>query len=138
MTPIEAAQLLTTMAQSLRSEPSQFFVSVNVIGQSVVSHGGTGLSVSVSGGAAGSRTIGQQVSAAGGAITLQPGQATEEVAKQLSALAEELEAIANGLRAATPDRASLWARARALSGRWVPGIVQSVLGNALTLAIGAA
>jgi hypothetical protein len=65
MTNIEAAELIETMIASIKTNPAQFNISVSVIGQSVVSHGGIGMKVTAVGGGPGSTTIGNQVSMGG-------------------------------------------------------------------------
>lgn len=128
------AAIIRDMAESLRSNPGQLHINVSVIGQSVVSHGGTGLSVQVNGGGAGSTTIGQRISADGGQVTIQ--RANQAMSTELSALVDSLNKIATELEKQNPDKSMLRNVMNSLLGTWVPGIVTSVLGNILTRTIG--
>jgi hypothetical protein len=55
----EAVLILNEIVGSLTRNPDQFVARVDVTGQRIESHGGTGLSVTATGGSAGSSTIGQ-------------------------------------------------------------------------------
>jgi len=101
MTPKEAAAVIQAMSQSLVSQPGQFNIQVNITGQHVVSHGGTGLNITTTGGGAGSTTIGQQVSAQTGAVEIQQG--TRAFDTQLQALVETLNKLAAELNTRSPD-----------------------------------
>ncbi len=62
----EAVSIIEEMIQSLKNNPNQFHININVTGQHITSHGGTGLSITTTGGGPGSTTIGEIVSARGG------------------------------------------------------------------------
>jgi hypothetical protein len=61
MTTVEAAQVVRAISGSVRTNPGQFQIHIQITGQSVVSHGGTGLSITAIGGGPGSSTTGQKV-----------------------------------------------------------------------------
>lgn len=132
----EAAELIEAIAKSLRTDPAQFHISVRVVGQQVTSYGGTGMSISVTGGAAGSRTVGNQVSMDGASVQIAHGQANVAVQEQIAALCAQLEQISAELRKPNPDRSALQAAYDALKGTWVPGVIIGVLGNLLSKALG--
>ena len=134
MTAEEAATLVRAMAESLAERPDQFNVVYNVAGQQITSHGGTGLKITVSGGGAGSTTIGQTVHASAGSPQIQQG-VREAHNATMTDLVEKLSAFAAELERASPDRSKLHALYEGLLDTWVPGVVTSVLGNLLTSAI---
>ena len=134
MTPREAATVVRAVAQALRNDPNQFAITVNVIGQQITSHGGTGLSLNVTGGVGGT-TVGQHVTASAGSLSIEQGRVSSAVQARLSDLATAIDEIANELEAPAPNTSSIWARAKALGQGWSPGIIQSVLGNLLTLTL---
>ncbi len=130
MEPTEAAEIIRDMAASLRASPSQFNVVFgNVIGTSVVQRGpGTGLSVTVSAGGSGT-VIGFQ-------STATVGGGDNRTAVETARIASALEAIAGELSATKPDKGKVASLFEALGRTWVPGIITSVLGNLLTMALG--
>ena len=137
MKPSEAASIISALAESLRSEPDQFAISVIVVGQQITSQGGTGLLLNVTGGLGGA-TIGQQVSASAGSASIEQGVASKAVQARLEEIAAGLDEIAGALNAQTPNAVHIQARAKALSAKWLPGVVQSVVANVLTMAFGSA
>ena len=134
MTPKEAAAVIQAMSQSLVSQPGQFNIQVNITGQQVVSHGGTGLNITATGGGAGSTTIGQKVSAQAGTVQIQQG--TRAFDTQLQALVETLNKIAAELDTPSPDSGKIHSLYKSLLGTWVSGVITSVIGNILGAALG--
>ena len=132
----EAAELIEAIASSLRTDPSQFHVSIRVVGQQVTSHGGTGMNINVTGGATGSRTVGNQVSLSGSSVQITDGLASAAFQEQLFALCTQLEQMAAELRQPLPDKNALHAAFDSFKGTWMPGVVIGVLGNLLSKAIG--
>lgn len=132
----EAAELIEAIVTSLRTDPAQFHVSVRIIGQQIISHSGTGMSISVTGGAAGSRTVGNQVSMDGVSVQISHGQANAAVQEQIATLCGQLEQMARELRKPNPDQGILKTTFDALQGTWVPGVIIGVIGNLLSKAVG--
>ena len=136
MEPREAAEVIQAMIDSLRSEPDQLHISINVSGQQITSHGGTGLSITATGGGPGSTTVGQVVTMDGSHIEISRGKADQAMRDQLTALINSLEEITAELRSPRPDRSRIQKVLDSLKGTWVPGLIIGVMSNALSSAIG--
>ncbi len=136
MDSIEAANIIETIIASIKDNPSQFHINVNVTGQRVTSHGGTGLSISATGGGAGSTTIGQVVTADGSQIQIAQQKGIRAMNDQLDALINTLSEIAQQLKSATPDKELLSRLHTSLKDTWVPGVIVTVVGSILTKALG--
>jgi hypothetical protein len=134
MTPKEAAAVIQAISQSLVSQPGQFTIQVNTTGQHNVFQGGGKFQVTAIGGGAGSRTVGQKVSAQIGTIEIQQG--TRAFDTELQALVETLNKIANELDAPSPDSGKIHSLYKSLLDTWVPGVITSVIGNVLQAALG--
>ena len=134
MTSHEAATVIRAISESLTTQPGQFKIEVSIIGQKVTSHSGVGLSITATGGAAGSKTIGQNVSVSTGNIEIKQG--TQAFHTQLQSLIETLNKIANELETQSPNKGQLKDLYQSLLGTWVPGVITSVIGNVLGSAIG--
>lgn len=132
----EAAELIEVMIGAIKSNPSQFHLSINVIGQQVTSHGGTGLHVSVTGGGVGSTTIGNQVSMSGASVQIAQQHGIQAVNDQMSALLNTLGEIANQLRSQSPNKSVIQQLVSSLKNTWVPGVIVGVVGNAVSKALG--
>jgi hypothetical protein len=132
----EAAELIEAIIKSLRTDPAQFQISVKVAGQQITSYGGTGMNISVTGGAAGSRTVGNQVSMNSTSIQIAQGQANAAVQEQIAALCGQLEQMAGEFRKPSPNPGVLQAAYDSLKGTWVPGVIIGVIGNLLSKAAG--
>ena len=132
----EAAELIEVMIGAIKSNPSQFHLSINVIGQQVTSHGGTGLHVSVTGGGAGSTTIGNQVSMSGASVQIAQQHGIQAVNDQMSALLNTLGEIANQLRSQSPNKSVVQQLVSSLKNTWVPEVIVGVVGNAVAKALG--
>ena len=132
----EAADVIRGIAKSIVDNPSQFHISVNVVGQQVTSHGGIGLSISAVGGGLGSTTVGQSVSMGGAQVTIAQERGVQAIEQQFQALLDSLSAIATQLESNSPDRGAINRIYRSLVDTWVPGVITSVVGNVLSKAIG--
>ena len=139
MDSVEAGRLVEVIRDSIIQDPGQFNISVNVTGQKVVGGGGgTALSITATGGAPGSTTIGQKLSVSGGQIEIARQQGIAAMNQQLQALVDELGGIAGQLKSDKPDRgliANLYQNIK--NGSWVPGVITSVIGSILTASLGA-
>ena len=136
MTPLEAAGLVDAIADSIRTDPGQFHLELKVIGQSIVSHGGIGMAMSVTGGGPGSKTIGNKVSVGPASVEIARSQAGQAMDQQAVALLEQLATISAELRKPEPDRGLLRSTLASLKNTWVPGVIIGVLGNLLSKAVG--
>jgi hypothetical protein len=134
----EARQLVKAIKESITSDPGQFniAIAVNVTGQKIVSHGGTGLHIQATGGGPGSTTVGQQVSVDGSHIEIGRQHGLAAMGQQLQALADALDTIIVQLEAETPDKSIVSRAYTSLKDTWVPGVITSVLGCVLSRAIG--
>jgi len=124
------------MISSIKESPDQFKISVKVAGQSIVSHGGIGQVVTATGGGAGSTTIGQKISVSSGDVTIANEKAFRALDEQFQALIGALEEIKTALSEESPDKSLITQIYQSLKNTWVPGLIISVLGNALSLSVG--
>jgi len=132
----EAAEVIRCIADSIRDNPSQFHISISVVGQQVTSHGGTGLSIKVVGGGSGSSTVGQNVSVDGTQVQIAHQRGAQAVDQQFQALLGSLDAIASQLESQMPDKGVVSRIYHNLLNTWVPGVIASVVGTVLSKAIG--
>ena len=132
----EAITIIESVTQSLKDNPSQFHITVNVTGQKITSHGGTGLSITATGGGMGSTTIGQMVSVDGSQIEISQNRGKQAMNEQFNALFITLTQIIDQLKAESPDRGIISRLYESLKNTWVPGVIASVVGSVLTSAIG--
>jgi hypothetical protein len=136
MNTTEAAELIEVIIGAITSNPSQFHLSINVTGQQVTSHGGTGLHVSVTGGGIGSTTIGNQVSMSDASVQISQQQGIQAVNEQMNALLNTLREIASQLRSQSPNKSLVQQLVNSLKSSWVPGVIVGVVGNAVSKALG--
>jgi len=132
----EAAGIVQAISDSLRSDPHQFHIRINVASQNITSHGGTGLKITALGGGPKSTTVGQIVSMDGAQIQISRDQADQAMTEQVTSLVNSLDAIAAELRSPSPDKSSIQRIFDSLKGTWVPGLIIGVLSYALSRAIG--
>ena len=132
----EAITILESLTQSLRDNPSQFHIMVNVTGQKITSHGGTGLSITATGGGIGSTTIGQVVSSDGSQIEISQKHGQQAMNDQFNVLLQTLTQIIDQLKEPSPDKGVISQLFESLKNTWVPGVIISVVGSVLTSAIG--
>jgi len=132
----EGAEVIRAVAESLRNNPDQFHININVTGQKITSHGGTGLSIAVVGGGPASSTIGQTVTVGGADVEVARARGEQAFDEQYSELLDVLEQIAAELEGGSPDTGMLGRLHNSLLGTWVPGVVTSVVGSVLAHTVG--
>lgn len=132
----EAAEIIRSMGTALIADPSQFHISITVVGQQVTSYGGTGLHVTAVGGGPGSTTVGQSVSLGGAEVTIAQKRGAQAIDQQFQALIGALNAIASELEAPSPNREAIERVYKSLLHTWVPGVITSVVGTLLVKAVG--
>lgn len=98
----EAANLIEAVSESLRANPRQFNVEVNIIGYSSTAvGGGTGPTI-------GTHVTGQlNVSAGGGDVTIALGAANSRLEQAVREAAQVLHEIALEFRAAKPSKSKI-------------------------------
>jgi hypothetical protein len=131
-----AAQLIDVIRESLVSYPSQFNIEVNVIGQRVTSHGGTGLQITATGGGPGSTTIGQQVSLDSTQIEIAQRHGQQAMNAQMAALVNVLTNLSGQLASNQPDKTIIQHLYAQLKGSWVPNVITSVVASIIAKMIG--
>ena len=132
----EAVKIIKSIINSIKESPDQFKIHVSVTGQSIVSHGGTGLQITATGGGPNSTTIGQQVSVKSGDVEISNQKAAKALDEQFTALVNSLESICQEIQKDNPDTNIVTSIYQSLKNTWVPGIIISVLGNVLSMALG--
>jgi len=132
----EAVNILTVLTESLRDNPSQFHIEVNVTGQKITSYGGTGLNINTTGGGVGSTTIGQSISLDGSQIEISQKRGKQVMNDQFNALLRTLSSIIEQLNTESPDKSIISKLYDSLKNTWVPGVIVSVVGSILSNAIG--
>jgi hypothetical protein len=130
----EAVAIIRAIADSLAHDPSQFDWSVMVVGQKIVSHGGTGLVATATGGAPGSQATGNFASASAPisidierASAGRIAEATQEIRDALDDLATAVEQ-----KQSEPAVNGLLARLRGL--QMFPTMIGDVAAAALSMA----
>ena len=136
MNATDAAEIIEVMTNGLRSNPQQFQISIRVVGQSVTSYGGTGISISVSGGGSGSTTIGNKVSLSDAQVEITQQKGVQAMNEQFGALMATLTEISSELRKPAPDKPLLKRAVDSLKNTWVPGVIVGVVGNIVSKSIG--
>lgn len=134
----EAVDIIKEMIQSLKNNPRQFHISINVTstGQKITSKGGTGLIVTATGGGPGSTTIGQKVSASGADIRILQESGVQARNAQFNALIQTLHKIAEQLQSSSSDKNIITQLYNSLKKTWVPDIIVSIIGSILKKTIG--
>lgn len=136
MEKVQACVIVKSIRESLANNPSQFNINISISGQHVVSHGGTGINISVTGGGPGSKTIGQKVSVDNAQVEIAKGRASAAMEQQIKALVDTLQKIEDQLAADSPDSGVISRLYNSMKGTWVPGIITSVLGTVLSKWLG--
>ena len=137
MKQAEAISLIQAIADSIKRNPGQFRFEINITGTSATSiGGGTGISVNVTGGRAGSNTIGFQSKVNGTNIQIAQKTADEAIRREMTWLNNQLQTIIDELKSQSPSHGNLQKVYRSLVNTWVPGFIISVIGNILTMALG--
>jgi Trk-type K+ transport system membrane component len=132
----EAAKVIDEIINSIKDNPAQFQLSINVIGQQVTSHGGTGMSISVTGGGPGSTTIGNKVTVGGASVEIAQQRGKQAMNEQFNALLNTLNAISEQLKVREPDKSLIQRLTSSLKNTWVPGVIVGVVSNVVTAALG--
>jgi len=133
----EAAEIIDSMIKSIRTNPNQFQIEINVTGQSVSNvSGGIGLSVSATGGGPGSTTIGQKVSVDGSQIRIAQKAGNDAMKLQMQTLIDSLSAMSNEVKSHKPDKEKISKIYQSLKNTWVPSLITSVLASILTQGLG--
>ncbi len=130
-----AAKIIDAMVDSLKENPTQFQFNVNV--------SATGLRATAQGGGIGAMGIAQgggtgihaSVSMNDSQIQIAQKRGEASIQEEYQALLRTLAAIAEELRAESPDRSKLKQMYEALKGKWIPGVITSVVGNLITLVV---
>jgi hypothetical protein len=140
MTKEEAAKIIDTIRESVEKGPDQFHltVEVNVKGfQAIAQGGGVGAQITAVGGGPGSQTTGlsNTVSMDDAQVRIAQQKGDKVKRQQLLALVDSLNKMAAELRQAAPDQAKLTGLYDSLKNTWVPGVITSVVGNLITLAM---
>ena len=124
--PVVAA--IEAAIASLKQQPNQFNLSVNVTGMSVTSSGqGTGMKVEVRGGGPGSQTTGLNVKATDGQVNIAQtavDKALREQAERAIALLTEIKTL---LRAPKIDKPTIMSRLTEFGKTYVAPVLKSVI-----------
>lgn len=136
MNKLDSVNIIEALISSLKESPDQFNINISVTGQSIVSNGGIGQVVTATGGAAGSTTIGQKVSVNSGDVKLANQKATRALDEQYTALINSLESIKSELESDSTNIGLVEKIYNSLKNTWVPGLVISVVGTALSSTLG--
>jgi len=137
MNQTEAVSIIQAIIDSIKSDPSQFSFEISIIGTSATSiGGGTGLSVNAKGGAPGSHTIGFQSSVTDANIKIAQKSADEKIRQEIAWLVDQLQTMIEELKSQSPSHDKLGKIHHSLINTWVPGVIISVIGNILTMALG--
>lgn len=133
----EVAEIIDSMIKSVRTNPNQFQIEINVTDQSVSNvSGGIGLSVSATGGGPGSTTIGQKVSMDGSQLRIAQKAGNDAMKQQIQTLIGSLSAMSNELKSQKPDKEKISKVCQSLKNTWVPSLITSVLASILTQGLG--
>lgn len=129
----EGAEVIESIIKSLKSNPQQFQINVNVktIGVTGKAKGGGAGAIGIAYG--GGTGISASASADGVSIETAQNKGNDAMTKEINSLILTLSDIANQLRQDNPDRSKLRRLYESLRETWVPGVIVSVVGNVLTL-----
>ena len=124
------AQAIETVGKSLQNDPSQFIVTINVMGTSVANSGpgSTGINISptISGGS-GSFT-GMVTNMNGATIQVARGNAQLEMRNQVIEAGKQIEAFAGELRKSAPDKSKLQSiTSKIQEYKWIPAMILDLL-----------
>lgn len=114
---------------SLKEQPNQFNLAVNVTGMAVTSSGpGTGMKIEATGGGPGSQTTGLNVSTTGAQVNITrttADQALEEQAEKAISLLSEMKLL---LQAPKVDKPTVMSRLTDFGNTYVAPVLKSVIG----------
>lgn len=113
---------------SLRQQPNQFALTVNVTGLSVTSSGpGTGMKVEVTGGGQGSQTTGLNVTSTGGQMSIAQRDADQALKQQAEKAISLLTEIKSLLQAPKVDKPTVMSRLEDFGKTYVAPVLKSVI-----------
>jgi hypothetical protein len=136
MDRLEACRLIEAIRDSVVNAPSQFHFTVNVTGQKIESHGGTGLKITAMGGGPGSTTIGQKLSLDVPHIEIAQQKGNAAIHQQMQNLVDDLSELAEQLKTVEPDKRIISSVYEKLKQQWIPDVITSVVGCAVAKWIG--
>lgn len=127
----EAAGIIDSMIEPIKTDPQQFQIKINVTGQSVSNvSGGTGLAISAIGGGPGSNTIGQKVTLNGAQIEIARKAASDAMNQEMETLINSLSTISKELKSQKLDKERILKVYESIKKKtWVPSLITSVLGS---------
>jgi hypothetical protein len=134
MHPHHAAQVIESIVESLKNNPNQFQFNVHV--------SATGMTATSQGGGVGAIGIAQgggtgiRATASTNDAQIQIAQRKADVAinEEFQSLLNALSEIAHEMRAESPDQSKVKRIYESLKGKWIPGVITSVVGNLITYA----
>jgi hypothetical protein len=129
----EAAKIVDAIVNSLKENPTQFQLSVDVsmTGMSATAQdGGIGALGIAQGGGTG---IHASASMDNTKIQIAQRKAENAMNQEYQALIDTLSGIAQELRNESPDRSKVSSMYESLKGKWIPGVITSVVGNLISL-----
>jgi hypothetical protein len=134
MHPRHAAHVIESIVDSLKSNPNQFQFNVHVsaTGMTATSHGGGVGAIGIAqGGGTGIRASASMDDAQ---IQIAQRKADTAINEQYQSLLNALTEIAHELKTESPDESKIKRIYESLKGKWVPGVITSVVGNLITYA----
>jgi len=134
MHPHHAAQVIESIVDSLKRNPDQFQfnVKVSVTGMTAISHnGGVGAIGIAQGGGTGIRATASMNDAQ---IQIAQRKADAAISEEYQSLLNSLSEIAQELKTELPDQSKVKRIYESLKGKWIPGVITSVVGNLITYA----
>ena len=133
----DAAIIIDSMIQALKTDPGQFDIIVNITGQSFsASGGGIGAQITAIGGEAGSTTIGNQASINRGQIEITQRRVDAAMNEKMDALIQSLTSISDELKSSKTDYTRIESILSSIKGTWVPSIISSIIGSLLSQTMG--
>ena len=129
-----AIEAIDEAIKSLSNEPNQFSLLVKSTGLSIVhsGSGGTGMNVTVSGGAPGSKTTGLQISMDGNEIQVSQQAATEALKAESQKAIKVLQDLKNTLSKETVESGKVDSLLERLRKTYIPSIISSIITKLVT------
>jgi uncharacterized FlaG/YvyC family protein len=120
----EAAKIIDSMSESLRTVPNQFQFEIHITGLNIdVKNGATGLISSPIGGGPGSTTIGTNISLNDAQVKVVQKRVTEAMKEEIQTLIDKMNELAKELRAEEPDKSKISKIYESLKDLLLVGIV---------------
>lgn len=124
----EAIDLLTFMQQDISSTPNQFNISINHVGQSITSNGGTGLSITMNGGGAeGSTSIGNQVTLDTGTIEIRNKQINAGINQTFNNFLQTIDRIKAEIAGDMLDKTHAKDRVASFFSNLIPSVIVAMV-----------